>query len=155
MGADFRGPKSAYRSQKGPVFYPDSDYTIPFWRNEILSRFLVVLKSLHKLYPMITWEKFHSGKARFHFCIAEILLCRGEIFSCNRFSLPKRDKKVSNTCLEKKRNVNKSKQIPDEKLPCLPKMNLNPHVIVRWNLFRLDGLKSHPGKPELCSHHLR
>ena len=29
-----------------------------------------------------------------------------------------------------------------------------PHIIVGWNLSRLDELKFHPGKPGLCNHHL-
>ena len=41
------------------------DYMILVGRDEILSRFArirAVLKTLHKLYPEITCEKFHLGK---------------------------------------------------------------------------------------------
>ena len=74
------------------------DYIILVGRDEILYRFagiLVVLQTLHKLYPAITCKKFHSGKAGFLFCTAGILFCWDKIFLCNRFNPPKRDEKVN------------------------------------------------------------
>ena len=50
-----------------------------------------------------------------------------------------------------KENAHKSKQMVGGKLSHIQ----FPHVIVRWNLSRLDELKFHPGKPGSCNHHLR
>ena len=66
-------------------------------QDEILSRFakiLAVLETPPKLYSAIIHEKFYPGKAGSLFCTVEILLCWGEIFPCNCFSLPKPDKIV-------------------------------------------------------------
>ena len=79
-------------------FYLGGDFMIPVSWDEILSRFAgipVVLYTLHNLHPAITCKTFHPEKTGSLFCTAGIPLCRDEIFPCNRFSLPRRDKKVS------------------------------------------------------------
>ena len=65
------------------------DYMIPVSRDEIL------LQTLHKLHPAITCKTFRPGKTGSLFCKAGIPLFRDEIFPCNRFGLPRRDKKVN------------------------------------------------------------
>lgn len=79
--------------------------------DEILSRFTriqAVLWTLYKWYSTITWEKFYPGKAGFLFCTAKILLCRDEIFPCNR--LPGWKSNLTHAFKKKKEkeNVNKS-----------------------------------------------
>ena len=47
------------------------------------------------LYPAITCERFHPGKAGSLFCTAGIPLCRYEIFPDSHFIPPERDEKVN------------------------------------------------------------
>ena len=53
------------------------------------------------------------------------------------------------TCLQRKIQRN-AWTVP----PCHLTLPYFPHVIVKWNLSRLDGLKFYPGKPGSCNHHL-
>ena len=74
----------------------NGDNMIPVRRDEILPRSAGIpsfLLTLHKLYFAITRKKFYPGKAGPIFCAATIPLCPEEIFSCNHFSPPKREKK--------------------------------------------------------------
>ena len=57
--------------------------------------------TLHKLYLMITCEKFHPGKMETFFSTAGIPLCLDKTFSCNHFSSPRRDENVSYTSVWK------------------------------------------------------
>ena len=77
--------------------FQGGDYIIPVGWDKMLSRFggtLIVLQTFLKLYPLVTREKFHSGKTGSLFCTAGILLCRDEIFPCNRSNPPKGDENV-------------------------------------------------------------
>ena len=72
-------------------------YMISVDRDQILSHFAgipTVLYILHKIHPAITRKTFHPSKTGSLFCTAEIPFCGDEFFPCNRFSLPKRDKKL-------------------------------------------------------------
>ena len=74
---------------------------IPVNRDQILLRFARIPTekeipgSLHKLRPVITCKTFHPCKTGSLFCTAGIPLCRDVIFSCNRFSPRRGDKKVN------------------------------------------------------------
>ena len=73
------------------------NYIIPVSRGEILSRFTgiwAVLKTLHKFHPAITPKTFYHGKTGSLFFTVGIPLCRDEVSLCNRFSPPRRGKKV-------------------------------------------------------------
>ena len=70
---------------------------IPVSLDEILSCFAgiaVVLQTLQKLHAAILCEMFHPGKVGSLFCSLLSPLCRYGIFSYNRFSPPRRDRKV-------------------------------------------------------------